>query len=242
VTVRKDASSELSRAGAYLLEDSIISMDSSVIPGFSLIEKDATGRAVFEKGDERLEVYTANRGPLEKMAGVDLIYVNSTLGSIVMVQYKMLEQGKDGGEDGDWIFRLNKQARSEIDRMRIPATAVTVDDYRLNPNPFYFKFVKRKPDEQSPRSFLVSLEHLNQLRKTSASKGPKGGIRLGYNSLHGVYLRESDVIGLIRSGYIGTHRVESDPLKVIIDEVARGNRALVLAWQQRVRQENKSHE
>ena len=39
------------------------------------------------------------------------------------------------------------------------------------------------------------------------------------------------MIGLIRSGYVGTHRVQTDALSVLIDEVARGNRALVLAWQ-----------
>lgn len=242
VTVRKGASSELSRAGTYLLEDNIIGMDASVIPGFSLIEKDATGRAVFQRGDERLEVYTANRGPLEKMVGVDLIYINSTLGSIVMVQYKMLEREKGVGKNGDWVFRLNKQAKSEVDRMRIPTTTLAADDYRLNPNPFYLKFVKRRLEDESPPSFLVSLEHLNQLLMTSATRGPKEGIRVSYNSLHGAYLRESDLIGLIRSGYIGMHRVESDSLGTIIAEVARGNRALVLAWQERVQQESKKHE
>ena len=48
------------------------------------------------------------------------------------------------------------------------------------------------------------------------------------------YLREADFVGLIRSGYIGTHRIESDALYPIIAEVAKGNRALVLAWQKRI--------
>ena len=41
---------------------------------------------VFEKGDERLDVYTANRGPLERVFGVDLIYLNTVRQNIVMVQ------------------------------------------------------------------------------------------------------------------------------------------------------------
>ena len=52
------------------------------------MEKHVTGLAVFKNGNERLDVYTANKGPLEKMLGVDLIYMNETVGNTVMVQYK----------------------------------------------------------------------------------------------------------------------------------------------------------
>jgi hypothetical protein len=41
-------------------------------------------------------------------------------------------------------------------------------------------------------------------------------------------------VRLMRPGYIGTHRIESDALHPIISEVAKGNRALVLACQKRV--------
>ena len=42
------------------------------------------------------------------------------------------------------------------------------------------------------------------------------------------------MLGLIRSGYIGTHRAETAALATIIHEAAKGNKAVVLAWQQKI--------
>lgn len=238
VSVKSGTSSALSLVRAHILEDNVIGQDASDIPGFSLIEKDVTGRAVFVRGDERLEVYTANRGPLEKMLGVDLIYVNETRGNIVMIQYKMLEEEKGKSSSPDWVFRPDQQTKDEIGRMNMPESKSECDDYRLNRNPFYFKFVKRKIDVGSHKSFLISLEHLNLVVKSPKAKGPRGGIRLSYDALDGTYLRETDIISLIRSGYIGTHRVESDALKTIIAEVSKGDKAIVLAWQRKIQQRN----
>ena len=83
-------SSEEQSEKAHVLEDNVITKDATIIRGFELIEKHMTGRAVFFNSGERLEVYTANKGPLEEMLGVDLIYINDTAGNTVMVQYKML--------------------------------------------------------------------------------------------------------------------------------------------------------
>jgi hypothetical protein len=96
VALKRGASSGLGLIGAYLYEDNVVHADASRLPGFDAIAPDVTGRAVFQKGDERLIIYTANKLPLEEMLGVDLIYVNGTRGSVVMVQYKMLEEGKHG--------------------------------------------------------------------------------------------------------------------------------------------------
>jgi len=62
-----------------IIEDGAIEHDARSLPGFELIESDRTGRAVFTRGDERLEIYTANCRPLEEVFGVDLIYLNVTV-------------------------------------------------------------------------------------------------------------------------------------------------------------------
>lgn len=236
VAIKKDASSGLSLFGAYLYEDNVVHADASHLTGFDAIASDVTGRAVFQKADERLVIYTANKLPLEKMLGVDLIYINETRGNVVMVQYKMLEEDKKAKDD--WNFRPDKQLRDEIARMKIPAIQATPTDYRLSRNPFFFKFVKRKIVDDSHQSFLVSLDHLNHILATPAAKGPRGGVRMSYDALDGTYLREADMIGLIRSGYVGTHGAETTALATIIDAVAKGNKAVVLAWQKKI-QENK---
>jgi len=237
VDVPDGSDSALNNLTSRAFEDHAIDKDASVIPGFQLLEKHITGRAVFLKGDEQLVVYTANKGPLETMLGVDLIYVNETVGNTVMVQYKMLEAHTDRvTAKTDWIFRPDDQLRSEAARMKLPPITGKIDDYRLHRSPFFFKFVRREGDGESHSSFVISLGHLNQLLDSPKSKGPKGGVRVSYDGLNGAYLRESDLIGLIRSGYIGTHRIESDALNPIISAVANGNRALVLGWQKRIRE------
>ena len=234
VALKQGMSSGLGLLGAYLYEDNVVHADASRLPGFDAIAPDVTGRAVFEKAGERLVIYTANKLPLEKMLGVDLIYINETRGNVVMVQYKMLKEDKRGKLGTDWLFRPDKQLRDEIARMRLPVCAGSLGDYRLSRNPFFFKFVKRKVVDDSHQSFLVSLDHLNQILAAPKTRGPKGGVRVSYEALDGTYLREADMLGLIRSGYVGTHRAETEALATIIAEAAKGNRAVVLAWQQKV--------
>jgi hypothetical protein len=233
IALKRGASSGLGLIGAYLYEDNVVHADASRLPGFDAIAPDVTGRAVFEKAGERLIIYTANKLPLEKMLGVDLVYVNETRGNVVMVQYKMLEEDKRGSQGRDWLFRPDKQLRKEISRMRLPELSGALDDYRLNRNPFFFKFVKRRVVDDSHQSFLVSLDHLNQILAVPKKRGPRGGVRVSYEALDGTYLRDHDVLGLIRSGYVGTHRAETEALAAIIAAVAQGDRAVVFAWQQR---------
>lgn len=242
VILKRGSSSGLGLIGAYLYEDNVVHADASQLPGFDAIAPDVTGRAVFTKRDERMVIYTANKLPLEKMLGVDLIYINQTRGNIVMIQYKMLEEGKQKDGSRDWLYRPDKQLKNEIARMRVPDFQGKLTDYRLSRDPFYFKFVKRKIVDDSHQSFLVSLAHLNQILTSSKSKGQKGGIRLSYEALAGTYLREADMICLIRSGYIGTHCAETDALALIISEVAKGNKALVLAWQSKVQEKSGGNE
>jgi hypothetical protein len=235
--LKPNSSSILSKLNyVSLLEDNVINRDAAQIDGFLLKDVDVTGRAVFLKNDERLEVYTANKNPLEIAFGVDLIYYNQILGSIVMVQYKMLEKIA-GNEKSKWNFRLDHQTRDEISRMKIPKTKSPIDDYRLNKSPFYFKFVERTGEKSSIKSYVLSLDHLNKILLSPLAKGPRGGIRIDYPALEGSYLRETDFIGLIRSGYIGTHRIESEALIQIISEISKGNKELVLAWQTRIIQD-----
>ncbi|OIP25254.1 hypothetical protein AUK22_08230 [bacterium CG2_30_54_10] len=235
VVLKRGSSSGLGLIGASLYEDNVVHLDASRLPGFDAISADVTGRAVFQKGDERLVIYTANKLPLEQMLGVDLIYINETRGNIVMIQYKMLEEDKQTNDNRDWIFRPDQQLRDEIARMQLPDFEGFLNDYRLSRNPFFFKFVKRKILNDTHKSFLVSLDHLNQILASPEAKGPRGGVRLSYKTLDGTYLREDDILGLIRSGYIGTYKAETAALATIIQEAAKGNKAVVLAWQQKIK-------
>jgi hypothetical protein len=56
-----------------VMEDSVVEHDARHVPGYDLVNSHLTGRAIFRKNDERLEIYTANRRDLEHVFGVDLV-------------------------------------------------------------------------------------------------------------------------------------------------------------------------
>lgn len=222
-----------------IMEDSVVEHDARTFPDFELTTSDITGRAVFEKGGERLEVFTANRRPLEKVFGVDLIYVNMTRQNIVMVQYKMLEPHKRKALDPDWIYRPDANLDSEIERMRrfgkqhLPGPC----EYRLNPQVFYLKFVKRD-GALGNAGIVLPINHFERLRADPSCKGPRGAVRVGFESLGGRYLRQGPFLDLIRAGYIGATAETTAHIKELVDGVVQGDRAIVAAIQSYIETED----
>lgn len=155
-----------------VMEDAVIEHDARMIPGFALAGSDITGRALFERAGERLEVITANRRPLEGLFGVDLIYFNEPRQCVVMLQYKMLERIDRAADPTDWVYRADAQFKKELARMQRFRKAATPgpSEYRLNPEVFYFKFVKRMA-AQSDASLIVPLDHLDVLINSATPQG-----------------------------------------------------------------------
>lgn len=218
-----------------IMEDSVVEHDARSVPGYSLIQSDVTGRALFQKGDEQLEVFTANRRDLEHCFGVDLIYVNLSKQNVVMLQYKMLEAAGKVDEQVDWIYRPDDQLDIEINRMKAFAVAHAPGqkEYRLNPQVFFFKFVKRDAF-LGKGGIITPLDHFEKLRSDPSFKGPKKGLRLSYKSLNGRYLRQTPFLDLIKCGYIGAHAKTATDLRVLIEAILDGNKAVVAAIQQKV--------
>ncbi len=219
-----------------LFEDNVIEYDRHDLPGFDKIKPRLTGYVIHEKKTtkERLSVYLANKNSLERMLGVDLIYINKVKGNIVMVQYKMLEY------EINCCCRINEQFKKEINRMKVPKHLKQLGDYRLNSNPFFFQFVKRiitmKEGETNPNStnYIISLEHLNEILLSPEGKGPRGGALIKEDTLKKRCLRRTDLINLISSGYIGTYQLATDALKTIIQRVAEGDNDFIVAWHQKI--------
>ena len=213
-------------------EDAVIEHDARSVPGYDLIGSDVTGRAIFEDGSERLEIYTANRLELENTFGVDLIYMNMTRHNIVMVQYKMLESMQRNGNDSDWIYRPDKNLKSEIKRMRKfrKNHPPGPHEYRLNPEVFYLKFVKRNGALRNA-AITIPIDHFDRLRGDPTCQGPRGGFRISFDSLAGRYLRQGAFLDLIRSGYIGAYADTTKHLKTLVEAVVQQDRAVVAAVQ-----------
>ena len=221
------------RAYMPIEEDAVIEHDARQFPEFTLASSDITGRAVFEKGSERLEVITANRRRLEEVLGVDLIYLNAIKQNMVMVQYKMLEPLGDG-RDTDWVYRPDEQLERQLARMRSFGSrgAPGLSEYRLNPQAFYLKFVRR--DASLGRTpITIPIEHFEKLRNDPACAGPGGAFRISFNTLNGRYLRQRTFFDLIRSGYIGTYTETTGDLEELIEEILRNKRGAVVALHSR---------
>jgi hypothetical protein len=234
---------ETSLATVRLREDAVIEHDARWLPGWTLTDSSPTGHAVFTRGAEQLEVFTANKQPLEELFGVDLIYLNRIRGALVMVQYKMMEPEERSrqqsttadDEHKEWLIPINTQFNSELERMRrFDLDLSPVGPYRLNSGAFYFKLVKRYASTNSA-GIILSLGHLDQMIAQEITSGPRGGFRISYQSLDGHYLRSDPFVELVRSGYIGTRGATTQNLQTLIEATLSGGRAVVAAIQSGLR-------
>jgi len=211
-----------------LREDAVIEHDARWMRGLDLEASDLTGRALFTRGDERLEVFTANRRSLENALGVDLVYYNETRGNVVMVQYKMLEPRGSS----NWTYRPDDQLQAEIARMKgfDRQGYGGVEEYRLNSSVFYLKFVKRNAALRQG-GILMPLEHYETFSRSRDARGERGGLRIDYEALQGRYLREQPFADLVRAGYIGAYARDSRMLRAIVQNVIDRGGAVVAAIQ-----------
>ena len=210
-----------------IYEDSVIEHDARNVPEFSIVGSDLTGRAIFQNGSEQLEVITANRRPLEEAFGVDLIYLNAMKQNVVMVQYKMLEPHRNGKKT-DWLYRPDKQLEKEMERMRLFSHSHSPDalEYRINPQVFYLRFVRRDADLGKVAA-TMPIDHFEVLRRDPKCRGEQGAFRISYDSLNGRYLRQNSFLELLRSGYIGAHAKTTSDLESLINAILNGNRAVI---------------
>jgi hypothetical protein len=211
-------------------EDGVIEDDARTFPGFDLVSSDVTGRAIFRHKDEELEIITANRKELETCLGVDLIYVNRKHQNIVMLQYKMLEPEPKSGRR-DWVYRPDDKLAQQLERMHaLTREQGSPNEYRLNAEMFYLKFVKRDAS-LAKGGIVLPLAHYDALIRTGALVGVGGGMRVSFEALNGQYMWQTAFTDLIRCGYIGSNALETARLKAIIDAILDGNRAVVIAFQ-----------
>lgn len=219
-------------------EDFVIEHHARSIPGFSLADSDLTGRAIFRKDQEVLEVITANRGPLEEVLGVDLIYLNAIKHNIVMVQYKMLER-ESVGSGTSWIYRPDRRLEEQNSRMRrfSRSHAPQPSEYRINPQVYYLRFVRRHV-RLGKSAITIPIDHFEKLRDDPDCRGPMGAFRISYDLLKGRYLRQEGFLELLRSGYIGAYAQTTEDLTTLINAILTGNRALVGAIHSSVQKES----
>lgn len=122
--------------------------------------------------------------------------------------------------------------------MKLPDVQLGNDDYRLNGDPFFFKFQRREQSGgvrvRAPDSFVVARNHLLKILNSNKTLGKNGGRIMDFESLNGLYLRHGEMVGLLRSGYIGTYPVEHEKMSDFISRATKREKGIVLAWRNEI--------
>jgi len=228
------------------LEDEAILHDWSVFEGWKFEGVRKTVRTFLRKG-EKLRIIIANKLPLERQTGVDLVYFSHKYTAFTLVQYKRMVPIKVGSSI--FCYRPNDQFDEEVRRMnvilrRIAKEAdqeddelltlplVEAEDFRLLDNPFYFKYVKSDEFNPSGGALVtgryVPLEYHQRILESPACTGPKGGRIIKWSNLRR-YFGTTEFSKLVSDGWIGTCGVGTSVLKEIVDSALNQGKSAILA-------------
>lgn len=225
-----------------LREDPMVINDLQNLPGFEVIKTYTYGAAVFEseETDERLTIILANRLPLEKQTGTDLIYFNETYQSFVMVQYKAMESEDREIGPAQAVFRLpNSQLKEEVDRMNAVLGALKgcgpsrdIDGFRLTENPFFLKLCPRlvfNPDDVGlvPGMYLP-LDYWKLLENDPGIMGPRGGLRITYENAKR-HFDNTSFTNVVAKAWVGTTPNQSKVLQDVIRTTLETGKAVAIA-------------
>lgn len=226
--------------GARVREDAMLLSDFSTLHGFEPIgEVTHYGSRVFSSKQNpsvRLTVIMANRLPLEKQTGADLIYFNETYRSFVMVQYKAMEKR---GYDSEFRWRAKDQFSYEINRMetlleklrKVP-NGHHPDGYRFTDNPFFLKFCPRvvfNPDDKGLfKGIYLPLDLWKLSDAAGQFKGKRGGKVLTYNNV-GRRINNTEFINLVARSWVGTSIEQSVMLSKLIRAVLATGKTVTIA-------------
>lgn len=220
-------------------EDDIISNDLHRVPGYDLIKESITGVVEFEnrRGD-KLCVINANRKPLEKATGVDLIYFHRKYEAFTCIQYKMMDQ-KDA-KSNLYFNPIQKSHDDELARMselqrllKKEQRGGSLNDYRFMDCPIFFKLCKKlqlKDDDGSiATGAYISLDQWRMLLNDDSTKGRLGGTQIGYHTLDKRYLSKQSFIELVQRGMIGTQAKGSQKLANFIEAAIANGHSVMYA-------------
>lgn len=218
----------LRRGPVRALEDQMIQNDLTQLLGAEVVQRFIIGAVQVESEHGSLTIVNANRTPIERTLGVDLVYYHHTYRSFTLVQYKRLTG------TGRRAYRPSADASygEEIARMkslRCSERGDAIIDFRMLARPFYFKLCDAQQDHFMSRmlpGMYIPLDLWDILMASPTVKGPKGGVAVSFESA-GRYMSNSEFSQLLRAGWIGTHVADEPQLSAILQSsLASGHSVL----------------
>lgn len=220
--------------GVRASEDPTVAYDSMRFLDFDRLDH-PSGAVRFMKGNERLTVINVNRQPLERTTGADLIYINETRASFVLVQYKSFRNEKPDGTSR-LVYRPDAQLAAELERMRKIKPGKrdgTLGTYRLHRGCCYLKICKPVVRVDHPVDELVTgmylpLDYYDELVASDDVKGPRDGVALSYGTVER-YLNNDLFVQLVRGAWIGSRGATTKRLTDIALAGLSGDRSVTIA-------------
>jgi hypothetical protein len=193
-----------------------------------------SGVVTLTENGTTLTVVNINRRPLETTLGADLIYINETTESLVLVQYKTMRDRLDEKP----VFRPGSDANLERELARMRKVKPGKDDgvpanFRLDAQAGYLKLCSpivavRQYDTKPTAGMYLPLALWDAIVKTPEARGPKGGLAVGYHNVDR-YLRNTQFAELVRDGWIGTRTAGTRDLTDLVVEALAGGRSVTAA-------------
>ena len=215
-------------------EDPTVAYDSMRFLDFERLDH-PSGAVRFTKGNERLTVINVNRQPLERTTGADLIYINETRASFVLVQYKSFRNEESNGASR-LVYRPDAQLAAELERMHKIKPGKrdgTLGTYRLHRGCCYLKICKPVVRVDHPADELVTgmylpLDYYDELVASDDVKGPRDGVALSYATVSR-YLNNDLFVQLVRGAWIGSRGATTKRLTGIALAGLSADRSVTIA-------------
>lgn len=214
------------------MEANLIDADAHVLPGWRPVRREDTRADIHEFTDDRgrrMEILNVNASPVEKRAGVDLLYFYKKTKSLVGVQYKRLIEGDN--------ITVDERLDDQIERMKAVCKKLNMppsspDHWRIGNDWMYIKLARTQtmdPDGSDLiKGLYLPLSYLEVLLTDDRVIGPRGGRRLGYGTVER-YITSTLFIDLIKEGWIGSPPTRPKHFMALAQEALSEMRSVVLA-------------
>jgi len=167
--------------------------------------------------------------------GADLIYINETRASFVLVQYKSFRNEESNGASR-LVYRPDAQLAAELERMHKIKPGKrdgTLGTYRLHRGCCYLKICKPVVRVDHPADELVTgmylpLDYYDELVASDDVKGPRDGVALSYATV-ARYLNNDLFVQLVRGAWIGSRGATTKRLTGIALAGLAADRSVTIA-------------
>jgi hypothetical protein len=217
------------------LEDHLIAHDINRFSDWLSVPNSDVAWRAYESRGRRMFVMNANRTPVERTLGVDVVYWNEQEKAFVLVQYKKMSRvsygkhpsGVDRHRD---VFRPDPNLAAELKRMTaIDAVCESQPgDFRLLPTPCWLKLCRFDAQIRDPTALIggmyLARSHFEEL--LNKSPGPRGGKQLTYDNVPR-HVTNTMFIDLVKDGWIGSRGAASGQIEGLIQESLETRHAVV---------------